>query len=178
MGRPGQRIERVYSHPQALAQCGSWLDAHLPDAERVESSSTSEAVGVALSDPTGAAIAYAARGNLQILERDIGPAGNHTRFFVVTRTFPPASGHDRSLVSFQAPHKPGALYHCLEPFATDGINLLRLEHRPSASRDWTYDFVAEVEGHPTTPKLAHALESLRRYATEVRILGAWPTEGS
>jgi chorismate mutase/prephenate dehydratase len=174
VGRAGQTPARVYSHPQALAQCRGWLDEHLPQAERLESLSTAEAVSLAVADPEGAAIAAGARNGLEVLESGLGLASNRTRFFVITREVAAATGADRSLIAFLAPHRPGALHACLAPFAAHGLNLSRLEHRPARVEAWTYHFIAEIEGHPETPAVAKALADLREVASEVRLLGAWP----
>jgi len=173
LGHAGELIRRVYSHPQALAQCGPWLSAHLPDAERVECSSTAEAAAVAAADRQAAAIGAGARAGLEVLERGLGLSENRTRFFVVSRAPGRPTGHDRSLVAFLAPHRPGALHACLGPFAAAGINLCRLEHRPARAEAWTYHFVIEVEGHPESPAIAKALAELRGIAHDVRTLGAW-----
>jgi chorismate mutase/prephenate dehydratase len=174
LGHRGAGIQRVYSHPQALAQCGAWLDAHLPDALRVECTSTTEASAMAVSDPRSAAIAGTERPGLEVLERNLGLSENLTRFFVLSKAIATPTGHDRALVAFLAPHRPGALHACLGPFAAAGVNLCRLEHRPARAEAWTYHFIAEIEGHPEDPATHRALEDLRRCATDVRLLGAWP----
>lgn len=174
LGRHGVIPRRIYSHPQALAQCGAWLDEHLPHAQRVDTLSTSEAVSLALTDPEGAAIAAAPRGDLVVLEQGLGLAANRTRFFVIAHAPTEPTGSDRSLVAFLAPHRPGALHACLAPFAAHGINIYRLEHRPARSEAWTYHFIAEIEGHPGTLAIDQTLTELRQVAREVRVIGAWP----
>jgi chorismate mutase/prephenate dehydratase len=174
LGHRGQPVQRVYSHPQALAQCAAWLDEHLPDALRVDCSSTAEAVILAERDPDSAAIGGATRPGVEVLASGLGLSENQTRFFVVSRQPAPETGHDRALVAFLAPHRPGALFYCLRPFAERGINLRRLEHRPARAEAWTYHFIAEIEGHPDSPAVKQAFDALRQDATDVRLLGAWP----
>lgn len=173
LGRSGARIVRVYSHPQALAQCADWLDANLPDAERVACLSTGEAAALTAGDPESAAIAPA-RVGLDVLAERIGPEGNRTRFYVLRPQVEGPTGNDRSLVAFSAPHRPGALHACLAPFAESGVNLNRIESRPARDTPWTYNFVAEVEGHPERAPVQDALVRLGEVATWVRVLGAWP----
>jgi chorismate mutase/prephenate dehydratase len=174
IGRAGRAVARVYSHPQALAQCADWLEHHYPHAARVECFSTAEAASLAAADTAGAAIAGGARSGLDVLERGLGLSENKTRFFVISRAWAPSSGHDRTLLAFEAPHRPGALHACLGPFARAGINLCRLETRPAPAAAWTYRFIAEVEGHPSSPALVSVLEELGQYVRELRVLGAWP----
>lgn len=177
VGHAGTTPSRVYSHPQALGQCAAWLAAHLPDADRVECLSTSEAAALAVGDPQGAAIAPGQRPGLAVLATGLGPAGNRTRFYRLARAPAAASGRDRSLVAFATPHRPGALHACLAPFAAGGVNLTRIESRPARDLAWTYHFVVELEGHPDDRLTAAALSELRGVATWVRILGAWPIVG-
>ncbi len=177
VGRSERKITRVYSHPQALAQCGTWLHAHLPEAERVECVSTGEAAALAVGDDQSAAIGPGARAGLEVLVRGLGREGNRTRFFLISRALAPRTGQDRTLVAFGAPHRPGALQACLAPFATLGINLTRIESRPSRGEAWTYSFVVEIEGHPGDAPIAQALADLGALAVNVRVLGAWAAAG-
>jgi chorismate mutase/prephenate dehydratase len=174
VGRPGKPILRVYSHPQALAQCGAWLDQHLPQADRIDCASTGEAAALAATDPEGGTIVPGARAGLQVLARGLAQTGNRTRFFVIAPRLGERSGRDRTLVAFQAPHRPGSLHACLTPLAQRGINLSRIESRPARAEAWTYHFVIEIEGHPAEERVAETLGELRAIALDVRILGAWP----
>lgn len=178
LGHPGRPVRRVYSHPQALRQCDAWLREHLPDAERVECVSTGEAAALAAGDPDGAAIGPGRRAGLDTLATGLAKAGNQTRFFVLDREPAAATGRDRALVAFGAPHQPGALHACLAPFASSGVNLSRIESRPSRNQAWTYHFIVEVEGHPSAPPLSTVLEDLGRVAEWIKVLGAWPVPSS
>lgn len=169
----GARIARVYSHPQALAQCEAWLAANQPEAERVECASTGEAAALAAGDPEGAAIAAGRSAGLEILAASLARSDNATRFFVLGAAPAARSGSDRALVGFTAAHRPGALHACIGAFAEQSINLLRIESRPARREAWTYSFVVELAGHPVDPPVAAALESLRTHSVWVRILGAW-----
>lgn len=169
VGLPGRVIRRVYSHPQALRQCSAWLHAHLPDAERVDALSTGEAAMLARADEESAAICASALAGLEVLQTGLGPPENRTRFWVIG---PPglAPEGERLLVAFGAPHRPGALHACLGPLAELGVNLTRIESRPSREQPWTYHFALEVDAGK---QVEEALEGLRSVAAWVRELGRW-----
>lgn len=174
LGKPDRRITRVYSHPQALAQCEAWLDRQYPHAERIESASTGEAAALAAGDDEGAAIAAGRLAELEILAKGLARSDNATRFFVLGHELAPRTGNDRSLVGFSVAHRPGSLHACLGAFAHAGINLLRIESRPSRREAWTYRFVVELEGHPDDAGVKAALVELQAHASWQRVMGAWP----
>lgn len=173
-----ERVQRVHSHPQALAQCRQWLEAHLPHAERVETSSTARAAKLASADPEGAAIGseLAARLNgLEVaVERIQDHAANATRFLVLGGEAPSRTGRDRSLLQLRAPDGPGALLKVLEPLARQGLNLSRILSRPSGRRAWEYSFFLDVEAHQEDAALVAALEVLRLRGADPRVLGSYP----
>lgn len=174
LGHAERSIARVYSHPQALAQCEAWLDRHQPQAERIECASTGEAAALAASDEEGAAIAAGRLAGLEILATDLARSDNATRFFLVGDGHAERTGRDRSLVGFSVAHRPGSLHACLGTFADAGLNLLRIESRPSRREAWTYQFVVELEGHPDDEPVATALARLAEHTSWQRVLGAWP----
>jgi chorismate mutase/prephenate dehydratase len=173
-------VRRVCSHQQSLAQCREWLDEYLPEVERVAVSSNAEAArrardeqGTAADAGEGAAEIY----GLEVLVAKIEDrADNTTRFLVVgSRTFKP-SGDDKTtlLVSVAHTDAPGALFRLLEPLATSGISMTRIESRPSRRRKWDYVFFLDLEGHAEDPKLAGALAELKRRSSLFRVLGSYP----
>lgn len=168
VGKKSRPIERVYSHRQALAQCAAWLEAHLPDARRVEALSTGDAALRAAADDRSAAISPSALAGLEVLAEAIGPADNRTRFWVIGRQAAPDG--ERMLVAFGAPHQPGALHACLGPLAELGVNLTRIESRPSRKAAWTYHFILEVD---TFGRGDEVLARLAEKAPWVRALGRW-----
>lgn len=178
-------VRAVYSHPQALAQCGAWLDTHLPDAIRVPLTSTSEAARRVAGDPTGAAVASrlaASLYGLKIITSNIQDSPhNETRFIVVVRGAvpPPAamgSGPLHSLLHLVAPDRPGALLHLLAPFHDAAINLSFIQSRPLQGRAWQYGFFIEAEGNVLAGAFAEVLVCLRVTAECVRVLGVYPGE--
>jgi chorismate mutase/prephenate dehydratase len=173
-------VKRVCAHAQALAQCRGWLDEHLPEPERVPVSSNAEGARRARDERGTAAIASRAAAEnygLNLLAEEIEDrSDNTTRFLVVGRKLFTPSGADRTtlLVSASGTDDPGALFRLLEPFAEHGINMTRIESRPSHKRKWDYVFFIDVEGHVSDPPLAKALASLEARASLFKVLGSYP----
>jgi chorismate mutase/prephenate dehydratase len=174
------QIARICSHPQSLAQCRGWLNEHLPNVERVPVSSNAEAARRARDEVGTAAIAGKTAAEvygLTLLATEIEDRpDNTTRFFVIGRRLFKASGADRTslLVSTNETTGPGALHRLLGPLAKHGINLTRIESRPSQRRKWDYVFFIDIEGHIDEPNVAAALEGLKSQASLYRVLGSYP----
>jgi chorismate mutase / prephenate dehydratase len=174
------RVVRVCSHGQALAQCRGWLDEHLPEAERVPVASNAEGARRARDEQGSAAIAgeiAAEVYGLNILVREIEDrADNTTRFLVVGRKLLRSSGADRTtlLLTYGDTSSPGALYRLLEPLAKHGINMTRIESRPSRRRKWDYVFFIDIEGHAEDARVRKALAALKKRASLFRVLGSYP----
>ncbi len=175
-----ERIVRVCSHGQALAQCRGWLDEHLPDAERVAVSSNAEGARRARDEVGTAAIAgdtAAEVYGLNMLAREIEDRqDNSTRFLVIGRKLLKPSGKDKTTLLVSAGHtkSPGALHRLLEPLARHRINITRIESRPSRRRKWDYVFFFDIEGHAEDASVRRALASLKRRASLFRVLGSYP----
>ncbi len=174
------RIRRVYSHPQALAQCRQWLARHLPLAVPVETESTSAAVLQARGDRQGAAIASRLASDLHglpVVEAGIEDhPGNTTRFIVIGTGLNVTTGRDKTSVLFSTQHRPGALHAALAPFAAAGINLLRIESHPARDRMWQYLFFVDLEGHAEDRAVKDCLRKLKRKTAFLKVLGAYPRE--
>jgi len=171
-------IERVYSHPQSLAQCKAWLRANLPHAEKIAVSSNAEAARRARIADDAAAIAGETAGHVYGLKVLAGPIedrqDNTTRFLVIGREFFSPSGHDRSSLLVFVRDQPGALYSVLSPFAKHGVSMNRIESRPAHSGRWQYVFFIDVSGHVEDDKVAMAMSELGEYASDVVVLGSYP----
>jgi chorismate mutase / prephenate dehydratase len=175
-----EKIVRVCSHQQSLAQCRQWLDEFLPNAERVPVSSNAEAARRARDEDGTAAIAGQAAAEvygLNVIVPDIEDApDNTTRFLVIGRKLFSASGNDKTtlLVSAGDTQSPGALHRLLGPLAQHGISMTRIESRPSRRRKWDYVFFIDVVGHADSAPLRSALEELKRHTSLFRVLGSYP----
>jgi len=172
------KIERVYSHAQSLGQCRGWLRENLPNAERIAVSSNAEAARRARGAPEAAAIAGDAAAQvygLPILGESIEDnVDNSTRFLVIGKDLFPPTGHDKSSLLLIGGAQPGSLYQLLDPFAKHGINMTRIESRPSRKGKWEYAFFIDIEGHIDDDKIQQALGDLGPLAAQLRVLGSYP----
>jgi chorismate mutase/prephenate dehydratase len=172
-------VRRVATHPQPLAQCRRWLDEHLPGVERIETASTAVAARLAAEDGDVAAIGSAIAGeahSLQTIESAIEDRrDNTTRFLLIGRQEPEATGNDLTSVLFTIrKDEAGALYRLIEPMALLGVNLTALQLRPISGKPWEYYFFIDLEGHRDDAKVAEALAGAAKVAHSHRILGSFP----
>jgi len=177
-------ITAVLAHPQALAQCNSWLSAHLPHAERRPVASNAEGARLAALDPSVAAIASTRAGGefgLHVVSPAIqDDAHNRTRFAIVTHPqrhpAPKPSGHDCTSLVVSVTNRPGAVHDMLVPLKTHGVSMTRFESRPARSGQWEYYFYIDVEGHPDDAKVGTALKELRGVCAFFKVLGTYPID--
>jgi chorismate mutase/prephenate dehydratase len=182
MGRMSDmsQIKRICSHSQSFSQCRAWLSQSLPDVEKITVASNAEAARRARDEEGTAALAGDAAAELyqlNILYRDVEDQGdNTTRFLVIGRESFPPSGNDKTslLVSATSSEGPGVLMHLLEPLAKHGINMTRIESRPSRRRKWDYVFFVDIDGHAEDEGIKPALEEMLASSNLFRILGAYP----
>lgn len=176
------RIERVYSHPQALAQCRGWLAKHLPRAQLIQSLSTSSAAGEVVGDDAAAAVSSrlaAELNGLVIIRENIQDhRENATRFVVLAKQDAPPTGNDRTSIAFSTRHERGALRRVLEIFDEEKLNLSRIESRPRPRERWQYVFFTDLEGHRLDANVTRALARLEAKCDMVRVLGSYPRAGS
>ena len=175
-------IEAVLAHPQALAQCQGWLNKHLPNAERRAVASNAEGARLAATNAAWAGIASERAGSefgLHIAAHAIqDDSFNRTRFAVVclpqVLDAPQASGKDCVSVVVSVPNKPGAVHDLLVPLKNHGVSMTRFESRPARSGQWEYYFYIDLEGHPSQPNVAGALEELQSLCAFYKLLGSYP----
>ena len=176
---PLDQVRKVLSKDIALAQCRGWLSRHLPQAALVETDSTA-AVEIVAKEPAGqAAIASAAAAEsrgVAILARGIQDRrDNATRFFVIgAGANAPGTKEEVTSVVLALKHEPGALQGALSAFSTRGINLIRIESRPSRRRAWEYQFFIDFPGHWETPEVQAAVAELKQRCEVVKWLGSYP----
>jgi len=183
--RPGTTIgdiRSVATHPHAQAQCRGWLAQHLPDASVIPAMSTAGAAEALAGDaPFDAAIAQriaAEHYGLEILADEIGDNDDATtRFILVERPghVPPQTGADKTtLVLFMRADHPGALLEILTELSVRGVNMTRIESRPTRRAMGDYFFSIDCEGHVEDERVGEALKGLHRICAQVRFLGSYP----
>ena len=180
VGTTLESVREVRSQSVALAQCREWLAEHLPAAELVAVTSTSEAARqVAGAERGVVALGGAPAGRrygLEVLvENVVDRPSSTTRFVVLGSRMPPPTGADKtSLVVFFGEDRPGLLLRILEEFALRGINLVKIESRPTKERLGEYCILIDCDGHPVDARVGEALRGVHRHAAQVRVLGAYP----
>jgi len=180
-GTPLESVRQVATHPHAEAQCRGWLRATLPEAVVHPAASTADAAALVASGAYDAAIASplaAARYDLAAVASAIGDRADAVTRFVLAALPgppPPPTGADRTtLVAFIADDHPGALLELLTEFAVRGVNLTRIESRPTGAGIGRYCFSIDCEGHVADARVGEALSALRRICADVRFLGSYP----
>ncbi|RTZ65931.1 MAG: prephenate dehydratase [Aquificaceae bacterium] len=172
-------VKTVYAHQQALGQCRQWLDANLPNANRVAVSSNAEGARMTKSEPDAVAIAgqvAAELYKLHTLQENIEDnVNNTTRFLVIGHHDVTPSGNDKTTLLISAHNKSGALYHLLEPLSKHALDMTRIESRPSKNTNWEYLFFMDIAGHAEDENVKSALLELEQEAELFRILGSYPT---
>lgn len=184
--RPGTAladVRRVASHPHAEAQCRAWLSDHMPDVAVEPAMSTAAAAAGLAQDGEHAydaaicAPSAVERYGLEVLAADIGDRPATTRFVVISRpgAVPQTTGSDRtSVVAYLRENHSGALLELLEQFAARGVDLTRIESRPTGAGFGEYCFSIDLDGHVREPRVAEALKGLRRLSPHTRFLGSYP----
>ena len=171
-------LRRIYSHPQALAQCRDWLTRTIPTADIIPCASTAAAARWASEESGTAAIGGAELARLyglKTIASGIQDAPyNVTRFLLLARHSPAASGNDRTALMVELNHRPGALYEGLGYFARAGVNLTHIESRPIPERPFEYRFFLMLDGHAADAAVVQALAELRAEHPRIAILGSWP----
>jgi len=172
------KIKRVCSHQQSLAQCRKWLDANLAGVVREAVSSNAEAARIAKDSPGTAAIAGEVAAeiyDLKLLARNVeDEPDNTTRFLVIGKQSVGRTGNDKTSVVFSAKNRPGALFELLEAFKKRDVNMTRIESRPSRSGLWEYAFFVDVDGHVTDEQVQAALKDIDAQAAFFKVLGSYP----
>ncbi|BET68186.1 prephenate dehydratase [Opitutales bacterium ASA1] len=177
---PLAEITKVYSKDQAIGQCRRWLHRHLPHATCLDAESTARAVEIARDNVGTAAIASSLAAEMYgvpIAAPNIqDKADNTTRFLVVGKRSSGAlgGGRDKSSYVFTINDRPGALLTALEPFGKRGLNLSKIESRPSKRKAWDYYFFVDVIGHHEDDAVRAAIKELETNCPFVKWLGSYP----
>ena len=172
-------IRTVYGQPNTIRQCRQWLSQNLPHAAKRECESTADAAWRARQEAGSAAIAgelAADQYRLNMLVEHIEDrADNENRFLVIGRETPARSGRDRTSLMFTFRDQPGFLYQILGIFVRHGINLTRIESRPTQKKAWDYLFFVDIEGHQEDTPIMTAMKELSAMpGVAIKSLGSYP----
>jgi len=175
-----ENIKRIYSNPQVFAQCRKWISRSLKGVEMIPVSSTARAAQEAKKDRWGACLGnkiLAGIYGLKVLTSSIEDSTtNYTRFLIIAQNDSPPSGNDKTSFLFSVKDKVGALHSVLSSFKNYGINLTKIESRPSKRKAWEYYFFVDVEGHRESRAVQKALKKLEKDCIFVKVLGSYPKE--
>lgn len=178
-GRDLGGIRRVYSHPQALAQCERFIKEIAAEPVAAHDTAGSARTLAETCEEGAAAIASrraAAIYGLTVLREGIQDnPGNSTRFYAVGRGPESRGDTNKTVLVMMTSHTPGALFWCLGTFAYRGINIQKLESRPSRDKPWEYVFYLDIDGHMQDVEVRQAMEELRTKTTMLRVLGSFPS---
>jgi len=182
MVRPGARREDIaviYSHPQSLGQCRKYLEANFTAVRTEAALSNADAVIVMMKAPGSAAIAPARAAEIygaEIIQAGIQDSPiNKTRFVALGRDGAARTGRDKTSIAFAVAHdRPGTLVSVLHEFADRGINLTKIESRPSGAELGIYIFLVDCEGHRDDPLLAQALAAVKEQSNFFKVFGSYP----
>jgi prephenate dehydratase len=181
MALPGQALKaitKVYSHPQALAQCDVYL--RRLGVETVPSYDTAGSAKMIQHQRLAGCAAVASKRAARLYELEVLAEGietnpnNYTKFLVIDTHPAPEAAQSKTSIVFVVDNRPGSLYRALGALATRQINLVKIESRPGRKRPWDYTFYVDIDGHMHDPQIKEALEDLHRQTTFLRILGSYP----
>lgn len=171
-------IECVYSHPQGIGQCMQFIRKYMPKAGIQFTNSTSEGAKIAAETPKAVAIGTVRAAQLyglQVLSEGIqDKTYNCTRFLVLGKEDHMPTDNDKTSLIIAVPDTPGSLYTMLGEFASRGINLQKIESRPSRKVLGEYIFFIDVNGHRQDPVLEAAINTVRAKSYYVKMLGSYP----
>jgi len=173
-----KEIKKLYSHPQSFAQCRDWLEENLPQVRLLETQSNAEAAQLAAKEAEAGAIASEAAASLYGL-KIIAPhvedlSHNCTRFLIIGKGYSERSGEDKTSILFSIKDRVGALYDMLSSFRKYGINLTKIESRPTRKKAWEYVFFLDFLGHKDDENVREALAELEEKCFFLKILGSYP----
>lgn len=173
-----KKIRTLYSKAEVFGQCRKWIEKNLPRAKLSDASSTAKAASIAAKHAGSACIASelaAKKYQLKVLARSIEDAAtNVTRFLIIGHEMSSVSGSDKTSIVFSVKDKPGVLHDMLSDFKKAGINLTKIESRPSKKKLWKYYFFVDMEGHCGNEKVGKALKKMKRKCYFLKMLGSYP----
>jgi chorismate mutase/prephenate dehydratase len=182
-GKP-EDVRKIYSRPEAFAQCRNWLATQYPNAERIPAESTAAAARQAKSEydanpacgsaAIGSSLAGEIYGLHPLFHAIEDRQSNVTRFLILSREETEISRKDKTSIMFTSDHRPGSLVDVLSVFKRNQINLSHIEKRPSREENWDYTFFIEIEGHRKDAKIAEVIGEAKAHCKNLTVLGSFP----
>ncbi len=173
-----EKIDTVYSHPQALGQCRKFIQEH--HFKAIPTYDTAGSVKILLELKKDNTACIASRTAAEIYKVPIIKEGiednfnNYTRFLVLANEKHDGTAKDKTSIIFSIKHTPGSLYNVLEKFHIHKINLTKIESRPTKTTPWEYNFYVDLEGNQNDKNIHDALEKIRPNTIFLKILGSYP----
>jgi chorismate mutase/prephenate dehydratase len=171
-------INKVYSHPQVLGQCRTYIQEKLAGKAILEAESTTRAAAIAANEENTAAIGSTVAAELfklNILEHNIEDSGNNTtRFLIIGHQQPERTGDDKTSICFAVRDKVGALYDSIKPFKDENISMTMIESRPTKIQNWEYCFFIDLLGHREDEAIKRAIQTVEKQCSFLKILGSYP----
>jgi chorismate mutase/prephenate dehydratase len=174
---PMDQITRICTKHEAIGQCRRWLGDNMSGVEYDAVASTTIAAEMAARGECAAiASRFAAElYGLDVIAENIQDAsGNTTRFLVIGKTASEQTGNDKTSIYFGIKDKVGALHDTLDTLKLNGINMSKIESRPSGDKLWEYVFFVDFEGHADSPNVKKALEEMEEHCAVLTVLGSYP----
>lgn len=173
-----EKVDTVYSHPQALGQCRKFIQSHKLKAVPTYDTAGSVKILLELKSENAACIASKKAAeiyNVPVMREGIEDnANNYTRFLVLAKKKQEKTTNDKTSIIFSIKHLPGSLYSVLEKFNANKINLTRIESRPTKSTLWEYNFYVDFEGHESDPQVKDLLVKIKQNTLFLKVLGSYP----
>lgn len=173
------KIDTVYSHPQALGQCRKFIQKQ--KFKTVPAYDTAGSVGIIkkINQENVACIASksaAEISDVHIIAQDIADnPNNYTRFLILSKDTTAESGKDKTSIIFSIKHKPGSLFNIIEKFQKNNVNLTKIESRPKKTTVWEYNFYVDFEGHSKNQQIKQMLEEIKKETNFFKNLGSYPS---
>jgi prephenate dehydratase len=174
-----EKIDTVYSHPQALGQCRNFIEKH--NMKTVPTYDTAGSVKIIkeLNKQNIACIASKDSSEIYnvpiIAEKIANNSNNYTRFLILSKNNKEETGKDKTSIIFSIKHEPGSLHRIIENFYNYNVNLTKIESRPTKTNTWEYNFYVDFEGHSKNSRIAEMLEKINHETLFMKILGSYPS---
>jgi prephenate dehydratase len=173
-----EKIDTVYSHPQALGQCRKFIQEH--KLKPIPTYDTAGSVKILLELKKDNLACIASRKAAEIYRVPVIKEGiednmnNYTRFLILATKKQEKTSKDKTSIIFSIKHVPGALYSILEKFNANKINLTKIESRPTKSTPWEYNFYVDFEGNLEDSHVQEMLERIKQHTLFLKVLGSYP----